>query len=250
VWYVLGFLAVSSSLRAEQVLVQRVEGQVSYGAGDSQPTVPVKAGQRLSAGIFSASDNGVVYLSTFAGSELRLGQSGTLRFEGTEEACQMGHAASRRSTFRLMQGRLRVTLHYIGPPAHCYRIELEHGIAFVESGQCVMCMHGFGTYIYVARGVTLMANAAQLAPVSAVTLSAARVTTRSEIATTPAIATKVLTGNGNVGVVGTNGSEQVEPLSAISLGEQNCLLAGLNAEGAGASGRVRANASDTVSPIQ
>jgi hypothetical protein len=232
-------------------LVQRVEGQVSYGAGDSRPTVPVKAGQRLSAGIFSASDNGVVYLSTFAGSELRLGQSGTLRFEGTEKPCQMGHTAGVRSTFHLMQGRLRVTIHYTGLPAHCYRVELQHGIASVESGQCVMCMHGFGTYIYVARGVTVMANAAQPAAVQSVVLSAPRVPAENTArAVTPVTTTRVLTGNGNVGMVEADGSAQVEPLSAISTGEQNCLLAGLNAEGSGASGRTHANASDTVSPIQ
>jgi hypothetical protein len=71
----LTLLAVSAGAllpaRAEQVVVTGVAGQVLFGAG-AVPWKLVKAGERFGAGTFSAGSNGILYLSTFDGSELRL----------------------------------------------------------------------------------------------------------------------------------------------------------------------------------
>ena len=140
------------------VQVDGVEGQVLYGAGDAAPSVPVQAGQRLTEGTFAAAANGILYLSTFAGSELRLAEAGTLRFYGVEEPCPMADHAARRSTFRLLGGKLQMTIRNPASPPHCYHIVLAGGGASVGSGQCVMCIHGTGTYMFVSRGATLLAG--------------------------------------------------------------------------------------------
>ena len=141
--------------------VDGVEGQVLYGAGDRAPTCRSRRGRRLAAGTFSAAANGILYLSTFSGSELRLAEAGTLRFDGVEEPCPMTIAWAWRSTFRLLGGKLRVTIRNPESPPHCYRIVLPGGSASVESGLCVMCNHGGGTYLFVARGVTLLTGMPQ-----------------------------------------------------------------------------------------
>jgi hypothetical protein len=241
---------LSSPLTAETVRVDGVEGRVLYGAGDRTPSVPVKAGQTLPAGTFSADANGILYLSTFSGSELRLAESGTLRFDGVEEPCPVGHDAGHRSTFRLRQGKLRVTIRHPESPPHCYRIVLVSGSASVESGQCVMCRHGEGTYIYVARGVTMLARAS--APLASPPRGA------EAVAITPVPHTDVvvekpimLTGNGSVAVLESGGAIRVRALSAVSAATQNCLLAGFKADAASGDSAHPADASGpVVSPTQ
>jgi hypothetical protein len=232
--------------------VDGVEGQVLYGAGDRTPTVPVKAGQTLQAGTFSADANGILYLSTFSGSELRLAESGMLRFDGVEEPCPVGHDAGHRSTFRLRQGKLRITIRHPESPPHCYRILLTSGNASVESGQCVMCRHGEGTYIYVARGVTMLALSRASAPLASHPHGA------ETVAITPVPHTDVvvekpimLTGNGSVAVLESGGAIRVRPLSTVSAATQNCLLAGFKADAASGNSAHPADASGpVVSPTQ
>lgn len=206
------------------VQVDGVEGQVLYGAGDAAPSVPVTAGQRLTEGTFAAAANGILYLSTFAGSELRLAEAGTLRFYGVEEPCPMADHAGRRSTFRLLGGKLRVTIRNPESPPHCYRIVLAGGSASVESGLCVMCSHGAGTYLFVARGATLLAGVPlQGAPREPGAMALAPERQPAAAVHRPAM----LTGNGNVGWLGGDGVVVVQPLSAIGAAAQTCLLAGL-----------------------
>jgi hypothetical protein len=232
--------------------VDGVEGQVLYGAGSRTPGMPVKTGQTLAAGTFSAAPNGILYLSTFSGSELRLAESGTLRFDGVEERCPLGHQMGNRSTFRLLAGKLRVTIRHPESPPHCYRIVLTRGSASVESGQCVMCMHGEGTFIYVARGVTMLAALNEPAPRTPPS-SGPEAVTITPVPQTQVVIEKpaMLTGNGMVGVLERNGAIRVRPLASVSAATQNCLLAGFKADAASGDSAHPVDASGPiVSPIQ
>lgn len=231
----------------ETVQVDGVEGQVLYGAGRDTPSVPVKVGQILPAGNFSAAANGILYLSTFSGSELRLAEAGMLHFYGVEDPCPMAPSAGRRSTFRLLGGKLWVTIRDPETPPHCYRIMLKGGDASVESGQCVMCSHGDGTYLYVARGITLLSGSvgptagAHLlgAPINPEAVSIAPQPHTDVLAHKPT----TLTGNGNVGWLDANGGIQMNSLSAIGAAAQSCLLAGLHIDAAASGGRNPVDAS-------
>ena len=145
------------ALRAEQVVVTGVAGQVLFWT-IAPPGRVVKAGERFGAGTFSAASNGILYLSTFEGSELRLGESGTLRYDAIEDKCLVEHPPGARSTFKLLQGKLEVNIKVPSRPIHCYRITLAHAQASVGQGQCVLCMHGGGTFVYVARGQTMISG--------------------------------------------------------------------------------------------
>ena len=235
-------------LSAETVRVEGIEGRVLYGAGDSTPTVPVKAGQVLGPGTFSASSNGILYLSTFTGSDLRLAEAGTLHFDGVEEPCRMEHAIGRRSIFRLLQGKLRVTIRYPETPPRCYRIVLTRGAASVESGQCVMCMHGDGTYLYVARGVTWLAGSGRPAAPAGVEIRASTPALRSEVIVQKPVR---IEATGSVGLLDSDGTVRVRPLSVVSTATQNCLLAGFKPDTAGGGSPAPVDPSlAPVSPIQ
>jgi hypothetical protein len=240
-------------MRAETVQVDGVEGQVLYGAGNHTPHVPVKAGQKLAT-------NAILYLSTFTGSELRLAEAGTLHFYGVEEACQVAHLSGHRSTFRLLVGKLRITIRHPEEPPHCYRIMLAGGGASVESGQCVICGHGDGTYLYVARGVTLLSGSTEphvAAPPRAIPVDPEGASImpvpepRTDIVVSPPTR---MTGNGNIGWLGADGVVQVKPLAAVGPATQSCLLAGLHADAvAGASPNHAVDSSlglPVVSPTQ
>ncbi len=201
---------------------------------------PVKAGQKLGPGRFSAGNDGVLFLSAFDGSELRLGETGTLTYDGDDHLCRMeGPGMNLRSNFHLQQGKLQVTIKLAARPPHCYHVGLRHGQASMANGQCVMCMHGGGTYFYVARGSLAVSTHAD---------RDARPLTEDEpiYGATPAAVpalqplqpdrTQVLIGNGQVGVINVDGRLQMLPLSALAAGTQTCLLAGLEphvAEGNG-----------------
>jgi hypothetical protein len=244
---------MSLPLRAELVQVVGVEGQVLYGAGDSAPSVPVKPGQTLEAGTFSAASNGILYLSTFPGSELRLAETGTLRFYGVEEPCPVENHAGHRSTFRLLQGKLLVTIRHQETPPHCYRIVVRRGNASVESGQCVLCMHGDGTYVYVARGRTMLSEMGETSglvphPRSAEVAAIAPVRQTEIVIERPF---RMLTANGMIGLLQSDGSIRILPLAAVSAATQSCLLAGFKSDGAGGGFRPAVDSSRTiVSPIQ
>jgi hypothetical protein len=249
----LGVLGMSLPLMAELVQVTGVEGQVLYGAGDRTPTVPVKAGQMLAAGTFVVASNGILYLSTFSGSELRVAETGTLRFDGVEEPCPVENHAGHRSTFRLLQGKLLVTIRHTETTPHCYRIVVRRGNASVESGQCVMCMHGDGTYVYVARGRTMLSGSGESPglvppPRGAPTAVMAPARQTEIVIERPS---RLLTGNGKIGLLQNNGSILVMPLAAVSAPTQSCLLAGFKSDGAGSGFRPAVDSNRAiVSPIQ
>jgi hypothetical protein len=241
-YYALGVLGMSLSLRAERVQVISVAGEVLYGPGDRTPSTPVKTGESLEAGTFSAAANGILCLSTFSGSELRLAEAGTLHFYGTEEFCHLERQAGNRSTFRLLQGKLRVTIGQPATPPHFYRVMVQRGSnASVESGQCVMCLHGDGTYVFVARGRTILSGANETAGSSIVPRTEGAAITRIEgAAEKPPI---ILTGNGKVGFLGWDGGIVIEPLSMIGAAAQTCLLTGLDLDAADGRKRIPVDAS-------
>ena len=231
------------------VQVVGVEGQVLYGAGEGQPGTPVKVGQLLNAGTFSASGNGILYLSTFAGSELRLAESGTLRFNGVEQPVE--RSTGHRSVFRLLAGKLRVTIRYQQSPPHSYRIELTRGSASVESGQCVICTHGDGTYVFVARGKTMMRGGAAAGVTTQPATSPAALAAASHPDGAAAERPILLRSNGSIGLLDQNGDVRVRPLSAVSAATQNCLLSGFNPDAAGGGSHNPVDsAGPIVSPIQ
>ena len=223
-----------------------------YGAGHAPPIQPVKTGQVLGPGTFSAGNDGVLFLSSFDGSELRLGEAGTLTYDGDDRLCRMeGPGMNVRSNFHLRQGKLLVTIKVASQPPHCYHVALTHAQASMADGQCVMCMHGAGTYLYVARGQLAVTgdadpNANPLAHGGPV--YGARPGSVPPLAPMQPDRTQVLVGNGKVGVVGVDGGVRMLPLSALAAGTQTCLLAGLEPDVDG-SGKA-SNGPDAGSPPQ
>jgi hypothetical protein len=242
-------------LHAEQVVVTGVAGQVLFRAG-TEPGRAVTAGLRLGAGTFSAAANGILYLSTYEGSELRLGESGTLRYDGMEDRCPLEKPSGLRSTFHLLAGKLEVTIKVPTQPPHCYRIILPRAQASVSRGQCVMCMHGQDTFIYVARGQTIVTGGNPPEPIPAVQVGplfgAVPGAGQGLAALAPAGGSQILIGSGRVGTIDVDGRLGNQPLSAVTASTQTCLLAGFNPDVAAGSGKKSGFSPDAsiVSPTQ
>jgi hypothetical protein len=229
----LGAVALVAGLplaRGQQVHVDDVQGQVLYGAGAAVPRILIKAGQTLGPGTFCACTSGTLSLSAAPGSVLRLNEMGTLRFLG-EIPCATGPMPGTQSRFQLEQGKLTVMIREPGNPPHCYRVDLHRGSLLMETGLCVMCMHGDGSYVFLARGRASLQSTTTAAKTAVMSLS----------------------GNGKVGVLANDGEVEVRPLWTVASATQNCLLAGFKPDGAGGSlggsHPVDANAA-IVSPIQ
>ena len=63
-----------------------------------------------------------------------------------------------------------VTVRDQGHPPNSYRVVFDRGSALMGVGQCVLCMHGEGTYVYVARGrVRLLGESANAGPAQMLT---------------------------------------------------------------------------------
>ena len=250
----------SFPLRSEEVLVTAVNGQVLFGPKNMLPMLPVRTGQRLGAGLFSCAGNGILYLSTFDGSELRLSESGTLRYDATDDLCRMERQNGKRSTFRLLKGKVQINIKFPTTPPHCYHVILPQAEAAVSHGQCVMCMHGGGTFLFVSHGNVVVTDREPTNPLQDLhtpiygalpTTSPAAGPART---LTPIRAdhSQIVVGNGQVGVIGIDGDLRVQPLSALSAATQSCLLAGFNpAVVAGGSGKKSSpDDSDVVSPSE
>jgi hypothetical protein len=213
------------------VRVTGVEGQVLYGARDERPTVAVRAGQAFGPGTFSAGTNGILYLSAFDGSELRLSETGTLHYDGDDQLCRLeGPGGNLRSNFHLLQGKAQITIRFPARPRHCYQVKLRKASASTAQGQCVMCMHGASTFLFVARGrlmVTTEPGPDPLVLDREPTYGAVPVM-GGGLASSPADRPQILVGDGTVGVIGIDGHLHSEALSSLSAGTQTCLLSGLH----------------------
>jgi hypothetical protein len=233
-------------------LVTAVEGQVLYGAGDAIPLQSVKAGQKLGPGQFSVGNDGILFLSSFDGSELRLGESGTLTYDGDDHLCRMdGPGMNLRSNFHLKQGKLQITIRFAAQPPHCYHVLLKHGQASMANGQCVMCMHGDGTYLYVARGSLAVSGDTEpeANPVAeGEPIYGAKPGTVPTLKPLQPDRTQLLVGNGQVGVVSVDGGMRMQPLSALAAGTQTCLLSNLEPNVVEGGGGMKSTGPDTSGP--
>jgi hypothetical protein len=228
------------------VRVTGVEGRILYGAGGGLPTQVVKSGQEFGPGTFSAGNDGILYLSAFDGSELRLSETGTLTYDGDDRlGPREGAERDARSNFHLRQGKAQITIRFTTAP-HWYHLVLSRATASIAQGQAVMCMHGTGTYVFVARGRLAVTDEPAPPPVSKPRREPEPIKPigpfygavpagHDTLASPAADQTQWLVGNGKVGVIGIDGDLRIEPLSALTAGTQTCLLAGFKpamAEGA------------------
>ncbi len=247
-----------SRLEAQQVRVTQVEGQALYGALDSEPKQSVAAGQTFGPGTFSVAAAGIVYLTSFDGSELRLSDGGTLHYEGDDTAPQ---GNTLRSNYRMRQGKLLLTIRLAPQPPHRYRVVLPSASAGLDGGQCVICMHGEDTLIFVARGEVAVrrAPAQQAAGPSPAKKGEPLFGALPESGGAPETETdgpKTLVANGKVGVVNVQGDMHVVPLSALQASSQTCLLSSFKEKGGGGSAKAGTGpdagtiAGPVVSPTQ
>jgi hypothetical protein len=153
----------------------------------------------------------------------------------------MKQMPGKRSTFHLLAGKLQVNIRYSATPPHCYDIVLAKAQAAMSQGQCVICMHGSGTYIFVARGnMMVTSNPPDGSPLEEPETPLYGALPNAAPAGLHPIQQdkgRMLIGNGQVGSIDVNGGVNVRPLSGVAAATQTCLLAGFNPKVADSGGK-------------
>jgi hypothetical protein len=201
------WMRATPAVAADDIRVEEVTGQAWYGAGDA-PRHLLQAGNEIGLGTLSTANDGLVYASPVPGSEFRLAGDSKLRIES--DGWQTGPAGEKQRNFvvDLSEGKITTSSRSDAAGDCVYQIRLAGGRISVGSGLCVICVHGDGCHLYVARGsITLYPLHGPLQQ------KGVRIDAKASI-----------------GVLSNSGEVSFQAMNQTASGTSNCLMSGVTPE--------------------
>jgi hypothetical protein len=189
---------------AATIHVEEVAGQAWYKSATAGAAQLLGSNTQIDKGSVITNVNGSVYASPAPGSRFRLAPATELHVESNSVGKGLGERRERNAVFALTQGKMTGAISPRAEGTCCYDIRLAGGRLSVKNGTFVICIHGDGAHLYVARGfVTLYPSQGPYHEAGVRILAKA-----------------------NVGILSDEGQVKLEPMDRVTEGTRNCLLSG------------------------
>lgn len=199
---------VTGAARGEGFHVESVTGQASYVAPQNGTPVALMPNTDLKAGDVLTDSATSIYVSPAPGSEFRLAPDSEMRIKGDDLETQPGEKPERKAALMLMQGKLTGSINPDAAGTCRYEIALSGGRILAENGMFVICVHGDGAHVYVARGYVTLYPAKGQYKETGIRLVA----------------------KASIGILGNEGEVSFQRMTQVASGMSNCLLSGLAPE--------------------
>jgi hypothetical protein len=190
----------------ENLQVDQVTGEVTAqktttgGWTPLQPFSRIGTGGELRTGL-----DGSLYATVMPGARLHLAAGSDLKIRGMVDKTQPDGTVMHCLDLGLLQGKITFSLSPATAGHFCYQVHTLGGrVAGVDPSLCVICLHGDGAHLYVAKGYVIMYPKGGPYSIGGIKLVA----------------------KAAIGVLGNQGTLDVIPMNRIAPSTANCLLSG------------------------